>query len=79
MNEQDRANVCLFCREPECIGDEQCFQKHRKIYIRNYYAAKRAAERILDASYNKAVSEKRRTKRNQAIEQHRKEVQREKV
>lgn len=79
MNEKNKANICLFCTEPECIGDEQCFQKHKKIYIRNYHASRRAAERILDAAYNKSVSEQKRIMRNQAIAKHRKEVQHETV
>ena len=67
LNEKDIAAICLSCTKEDCIGSDECYRERRKLYLRNYQADQRKAERATNRVCNSERSKAKRKQRKKAL------------
>ena len=72
MTKKEKAAICLFCTEPECTGEAECFSKRKKEYQKKRNEERRKGEQALNYICNVECSKAKRAARAEAIENHRK-------
>lgn len=73
MTEKEKAAVCLYCTEPECMGKIECFANKQKEYKKKSNAERRKGEQALNYICNVEYSKAKRKARKEVLEKYRKD------